>query len=238
LNAASSGRGSALTGCAAAGAIPGMLGGDASTAAPTAMPAPPRSERRVTAVVGTVRDVRSGSVGIVGWLAIEIFSLAGSALRPVFFRVLERSRTPLGLGERGAEALYRVLGSNRIRQPGAAGGRNSQSTFHCRGAERSLHLGCAWESFGVLGSAAASLFSIARWNGPGIEAAMPDRMGSPKNVAAIVIITTDTRTMSTSLRMRLENCFVIVEPSRPIDGRAQIQLSSYANEYVNGDRRT
>src|SRR6266404_9120544 len=32
LNAASSGRGSALTGCAAAGAIPGMLGGDASTA--------------------------------------------------------------------------------------------------------------------------------------------------------------------------------------------------------------
>jgi hypothetical protein len=39
---------------------------------------------------------------------------------------------------------------------------------------------------------------------------MPDRIGSPKNVAAIVIITTDTRTMSTSLRMRLENCFVIV----------------------------
>jgi hypothetical protein len=122
------------------------------------------------------------------------------------------------LAERGAEALYRVLGSDRIRQPGAAGDRSGQSTFHCSGTERSLHLGCAWESFGVLGSAAASLLSIARWNGPGIEAAMPDRMGSPKNVAAIVIITTDTRTMSTSLTMRLENCFVIIEPSRPIMG--------------------
>jgi hypothetical protein len=47
---------------------------------------------------------------------------------------------------------------------------------------------------------------------------MPDRIGSPKNVAAIAIITTDTRTVSTSLTMRLKNCFVIIEPSRPIMG--------------------
>jgi hypothetical protein len=47
---------------------------------------------------------------------------------------------------------------------------------------------------------------------------MPDRIGSPRNVAAVVIITTDTRTMSTSLTMRLKNCFVIIEPSRPIMG--------------------
>src|SRR5215217_2112196 len=72
LTAPPTGRASALTGCAAAGAIPGMLGGDASTAAPTAMPAPPSSERRVTAVIGRVRDVWSDSVGMVGWLAIEI----------------------------------------------------------------------------------------------------------------------------------------------------------------------
>src|ERR1700754_2681831 len=63
LNAASSGRASALTGCAAAGPIPGMLGGDASTAAPTAMPAPPSSERRVTAAAGRFVDASSVSVG-------------------------------------------------------------------------------------------------------------------------------------------------------------------------------
>jgi hypothetical protein len=39
---------------------------------------------------------------------------------------------------------------------------------------------------------------------------MPDRMGSPKDVAAIVIITTDTRTMSTSVTMRPEKCFVMI----------------------------
>ncbi|MEH2526738.1 hypothetical protein V1288_004647 [Bradyrhizobium sp. AZCC 2176] len=39
---------------------------------------------------------------------------------------------------------------------------------------------------------------------------MPDRIGSPKDVAAIVIITTDTRTMSTSVMMRLEKCFVMI----------------------------
>jgi hypothetical protein len=57
-NAASSGRAPVLTGCAAAGAIPGMLGGDASTTAPIAMPVPPSSERRVTAVVGKAGDAR------------------------------------------------------------------------------------------------------------------------------------------------------------------------------------
>src|SRR5215475_12439077 len=77
LNAESSGRGSALTGCAAAGAIPEMLGGAASTA-PTATPAPPSSERRVTAVVGRPGDARSDSVEMVRWLAMEISSLAGT----------------------------------------------------------------------------------------------------------------------------------------------------------------
>jgi hypothetical protein len=80
LNAASSGRGSALTGCAEAGAIPGMLGRDASTAAPTAIPAPPSSERRVTVVVGRAGDARSASVEMVGWSAMEISFLAGTAL--------------------------------------------------------------------------------------------------------------------------------------------------------------
>src|SRR5215471_2371459 len=74
LNTASSGCGSALTGCAAAGAIPGKLGGDASTAAPTAMPAPPSSERRVTGVVGRAGDARSDSLETVGWSAMEISS--------------------------------------------------------------------------------------------------------------------------------------------------------------------
>src|SRR4029450_9622018 len=82
LNAASSGRGSALTGCAAAGAIPGLLGGDASTAAPTAMPAPPSSERRGTAGGGKGGDARSDSVEMVGWSAMELSSLAGTALGP------------------------------------------------------------------------------------------------------------------------------------------------------------
>jgi hypothetical protein len=53
---------------------------------------------------------------------------------------------------------------------------------------------------------------------------MPDGMGSPKDVAAIVIITTDTRIMSTSVTMRLERCFVIFDPSRAIDGPAQYNL--------------
>jgi hypothetical protein len=109
----------------------------------------------------------------------------------------------------------RVLNSDRIRQPGATGGRKSQSTFHCRGAERSRQLGCAWARFGFLGSAVASVLSIARWNGPGIEAAMPARMGSLMDVAAIVITARDTRTASTSVMMRLETCFVMIEPSQP-----------------------
>src|SRR5690242_18986101 len=71
LNVASSGRGSALAGCAAAGEIP-MLGGDASTAALTAMPAPPSSERRETAVVGKTFDDKSDSVEMVRWSAMEI----------------------------------------------------------------------------------------------------------------------------------------------------------------------
>jgi hypothetical protein len=62
----------------------------------------------------------------------------------------------------------------------------------------------------VLGSAVASVLSIAKWNGLGIEAAMPARMGSLKDVAAIVIITTDTKTTSTSVMMRLEKCFVMI----------------------------
>src|SRR4029077_7377729 len=47
-----------------------MLGGDASTAAPTAMPAPPSSERRVTAAVGSAGDARTDSVEMVGWSAM------------------------------------------------------------------------------------------------------------------------------------------------------------------------
>jgi hypothetical protein len=39
---------------------------------------------------------------------------------------------------------------------------------------------------------------------------MPARMGSPKDVAAIDIITTDTRTTSTSVVMRLEECFAMI----------------------------
>jgi hypothetical protein len=35
-------------------------------------------------------------------------------------------------------------------------------------------------------------------------------MGSPMDVAAIVIITTDTKTTSTSVMMRLEKCFVMI----------------------------
>jgi hypothetical protein len=62
----------------------------------------------------------------------------------------------------------------------------------------------------VLGSAVASVLSIARLNEPGIEAAMAARTGSFKDVAAIVIITRDTRTMSTSVMMRLEEQFVMI----------------------------
>ena len=49
------------------------------------MPAPPSSERRVTAVVGRAGDARSDSVEMVGWSAMEISSLAGTALGPAFF---------------------------------------------------------------------------------------------------------------------------------------------------------
>ena len=109
------------------------------------------------------------------------------------------------------DALCPRHGLDRICQPGAAGGRKSQSTFHCRGAERSRQFGCAWASFGLLGSAVASVLSITRSNGVGIEAAMPARMGSlMMDVAAIVITATDTRTTSTSVTMRLEKCFVMI----------------------------
>jgi hypothetical protein len=108
------------------------------------------------------------------------------------------------------DALCPHHGLDRIRQPEAAGGRKSQSTFHCRGAERSRQFGCAWASFGLLSSAVASVLSITRWNEVGIEAAMPARMGSLRDVAAIVIIATDTRTTSTSVTMRLEKCFVMI----------------------------
>lgn len=94
--------------------------------------------------------------------------------------------------------------------PRAAGGRKILSTFHCRGAERSRQVGCARGRLGLLGSAVASVLTIARSNGVGIEAAMRARMGSPKNVTAIVIITTDTRTTSTSVMIRLEKCFVMI----------------------------
>jgi hypothetical protein len=103
-------------------------------------------------------------------------------------------------------------GLGRIRQPGAAGGRKSQSTFHCGGEERSRQFGCPWISFGLLGSAVASFLSITRSNGVGIEAAMPARMGSlMMDVAAIVITATDNRTTtSTSVTMCLEKCFVMI----------------------------
>jgi hypothetical protein len=39
---------------------------------------------------------------------------------------------------------------------------------------------------------------------------MPDRMGAPQDVAAIVIITTDIRITSTSVMLRLEKCFVMI----------------------------
>jgi hypothetical protein len=74
---------------------------------------------------------------------------------------------------------------------------------------RRRHLGRAGASFGVLGSAAAIGLSIARWNGIGLEAAMPAKMGSLIDAAAIVIITEDIKTTSTSIMMRLGNCFVI-----------------------------
>ncbi|WP_256470315.1 hypothetical protein [Bradyrhizobium sp. 157] len=43
-----------------------------------------------------------------------------------------------------------------------------------------------------------------------MEAAMPAKMGSLMDVVAIVIIATDTKTTSTSVMMRLENCFVMI----------------------------
>jgi|GEM_PF-5740037 len=38
---------------------------------------------------------------------------------------------------------------------------------------------------------------------------MPDKMGSPNEVAAIVIVTTDMTTTNTSVTMRFEKCFVM-----------------------------
>jgi len=105
--------------------------------------------------------------------------------------------------------------------PRAAGGRKSQSTFHCRGAERSRQLGCARGRLSLLGSAVASVLTIARSNGVGIEAAMRARMGSPKNVTAIVIITTDTRTTSTSVMMASKSASSWFEPLTTNDARVR-----------------
>jgi hypothetical protein len=61
----------------------------------------------------------------------------------------------------------------------------------------------------LLGAAAAIVISGARWNGPGIEAAMPVTMGSPSDVAPIVIVTKDVTAISTWVTMRFEKCLVM-----------------------------
>jgi hypothetical protein len=83
-----------------------------------------------------------------------------------------------------------------------------------------------WASLAVLGSAVAIVLSIAKWNG--MEAAMPARMGSLKDVAAIVIITTDTRIVSTSVLMCLENCFVMIRALTSDRSACALEFSSYA----------
>ena len=70
-------------------------------------------------------------------------------------------------------------------------------------------MGGTCASFGALGSAVTSVLFVTRSNGVGTEAAMPDRMGSLKYVAAIVIIVTVARTTSASVMMRDEKCLVI-----------------------------
>lgn len=96
-----------------------------------------------------------------------------------------------------------------VHHKGAAGDPKSQSTFHCRGADRSRQPVGARASVGLLGPAPASVLSVARWNGPGIEAAIPATMGSPNDAAAIVIVIKDMATTSTSITMRFEKCFVM-----------------------------
>jgi len=97
----------------------------------------------------------------------------------------------------------------RIHRKGAAGGPKSQSTFHCRGADRTRQSVGARASVGLLGPAPASVLSVAKRNGPGIEAAIPATMGAPNDVAAIVIVIKDMATTSTSITMRFEKCFVM-----------------------------
>jgi len=55
-----------------------------------------------------------------------------------------------------------------IHRKGTAGEPKSQSTFHCRGADRSRQPVGARASAALLGPAPASVLSVARWNGPGI----------------------------------------------------------------------
>ena len=53
---------------------------------------------------------------------------------------------------------------------------------------------------------------FASLNGPGIEAAMPAITVFPNGVSARVIVTKD---MTTAVRLRVEKCFVMSEPSQP-----------------------
>jgi hypothetical protein len=162
---------------------------------------------------GEVRGHQSGLTRTVPAPRTAAFRSANDCYESKAKFSLNTTRSPFtAKADMMATPFAPATGLGRIRQPGAAGGRKSQSTFHCGGEERSRQFGCPWISFGLLGSAVASFLSITRSNGVGIEAAMPARMGSlMMDVAAIVITATDNRTTtSTSVTMCLEKCFVMI----------------------------